>query len=66
MRWEGGVGRTREEEAVTQFSYLLEDSQKSLCHSYSCGCYVGEARPAGFCKKKKKRISAGYLIWGNR
>lgn len=54
MRWAGGVGRTQEKEAMTQFPYLLEDSQKSLCCSYSCGCSVGGPLPVGFCKKKNQ------------
>lgn len=52
---------THGKEAMTQFLYLLEDSQRPLCHSCSCGCSVGRAHPAGFFFFFN--INAVYLIW---
>lgn len=62
MPREGGMGRTQAKEAVTQFLYLLEDSQRPLCHSYSFGRSVGGAHPAGFLKRN---INAVNLLWEN-
>lgn len=54
---------THGKEAMTQFLYLLEDSQRPLCHSCSCGCSVGRAHPAGFFFFFFFNINAVYLIW---
>lgn len=43
-------GGTQGKEAMTQFLCLLEDSQRPLCHSFSCGYSVGQTHPAGLKK----------------
>lgn len=59
---QGGRGEDSREGGHDSVSLPVGDSQRSLCHSYSCGCFVRGAHSADL---KKIYINAAYLIWEN-